>query len=132
MKKIALCALLSLTGCETYVPAQDVYYETAPATVYTQPAATYIQPAAETAVYTTAQPQTVYVTEQPAASVVYIEEPVYYTPPPLPAPYPAYIPPRHFEPAPPPMRPRPPHDFRPVPNPHPDKPIDVRPPHRRR
>lgn len=52
MKKIALCALLSLTGCETYVPAQDVYYETAPTTVYTQPAATYIQPAAETAVYT--------------------------------------------------------------------------------
>lgn len=117
MKKIALLCLLSLTGCETYVPAQDVYYTSAtdavytqPTTVYTQPNATYVQPTAETAVYTTYQPQTIYVTEQqPATSVIYVEEPVYYHPAPiLPAPRP-YFPHHHFEPTPPPhFRPAPP------------------------
>ncbi len=100
MKKALFITLFGLTGCTAYVPAQDVYYDDA---------------------------STIYVTEQPSASVIYIDEPVYYTPPPLPEPYPAYIPPRPFEPA-PPMRPRPPHDFRPAPNPHLDKPV---PPHHR-
>lgn len=113
MKKIALLSILYLSGCESYVPAQDVYYDSASTTVYTHPA-TYIQPTAETAVYTTYQPQTIYVTEQqPATSVIYVEEPVYYHPAPiLPAPRP-YFPHHHFEPTPPPhfrpAPPRPPH-----------------------
>lgn len=107
MKKIALLCLLSLTSCETYVPAQDVYYTSATNAVYTPPA-TYIQPAAETTVYTTTQPQTIYITEQPATSVIYVEEPVYYHPAPIPAPRP-YFPHHHFEPTPPPhFRPAPP------------------------
>lgn len=108
MKKIALLSILYLSGCESYVPAQDVYYDSASTTVYTHPA-TYIQPAAETTVYTTTQPQTIYITEQPATSVIYVEEPVYYHPAPiLPAPRP-YFPHHHFEPTPPPhFRPAPP------------------------
>ena len=94
MKKALFITLFGLTGCTAYVPAQDVYYDDASTVVYTQPA-TYVQPATTT-VYQTTQPQTVYVTEQPSASVIYVEEPVYYTPPPLPEPYPAYIPPRPF------------------------------------
>lgn len=128
MKKIALLSILYLSGCESYVPAQDVYYDSASATVYTHPA-TYIQPATETTVYTTTQPQTIYITEQPATSVIYIDEPLYYTPPP--APYPAYIPPHNYRPVPPPMHPRPPHDFHHIPNPHADKPIGEPPLHHR-
>ena len=91
MKKIALLSILYLSGCESYVPAQDVYYDSA-----------------STTVYTTTQPQTIYITEQPATSVIYVEEPVYYHPAPIPAPRP-YFPHHHFEPTPPPhFRPAPP------------------------
>ena len=80
MKKVFLLTLISLTGCETYIPAQDVYYDASPAVVYTQPVAVYEQPEV-TYIQQSATPQTVYISQQPATSVIYVEEPVYYVQP---------------------------------------------------
>ena len=120
MKKVFLLTLISLTGCETYIPAQDVYYDDSPAVVYTQPVAVYEQPEV-TYIQQSATPQTVYISQQPTTSVIYVEEPVYYVPAPMPAPQP--IPPHHFGPR-PPHRPHAP-AMQPIPNP----PHDMRPPH---
>ena len=64
MKKVFLLTLIGLTSCETYIPAQDVYYDASPAVVYTQPVAVYEQPEV-TYIQQSATPQNLYIMFQP-------------------------------------------------------------------